>query len=300
MKNLSNYVYWAIVLQQFDCEPIDALFKSTNEFEIARLLEEEFNSLYYSRDLVDSKEDDLVNLESIDQLNSSIINLFSTPRNHKDPTQKLEFQSKLKNELASYGYDVNDQIFRVKYFDENEKLQYELGRNIIATLNGKYSSEGKEVQKMLLKKIMNLRSNKIDKKIFNDTITDHDLVVFEQNLISRQKDKLVIIGAHYDTLERVTGLEDNASGCVALLKLAKLLSNYKLKFNYTIIFVFLDYEEIGSIGSMSFVNHFLIPNYLKTHNSSFSAAIILDMLFSINKQQFEQLDKEKVRSVLIL
>lgn len=248
-----------------------------------------------------TKEDlfkpEILDLESY---NRSICDLFSTPRNHLNPTQKLEFQKKLKAKLLSYGYDnVFDQVFRVRYLEnrnDKDELQYELGRNIIATLNGKYSEESKHIQRVLLKKIINLRSNKIDKKIFNETITEHDMAVIEENFISKQKDKIVVVGAHYDTLNNVIGIEDNASASFAVLELARLLRDYRFKLNYTIVFVWFDFEEIGALGSFSFVNHFLIPNYLKKENFTFLGAIIMDMLLNINKQQkIEQIEKIKVK-----
>lgn len=90
-------------------------------------------------------------------------------RSHENPTQKLDFQKKLKQKLLAYGYDnVAEQVFRVRYLEnknEKDELQYELGKNVIATLPGKYSEGSKHVQRMLLKKIINLRTNKINKKV---------------------------------------------------------------------------------------------------------------------------------------
>lgn len=104
------------------------------------------DSLYYSKDWSLTKED-LLKPEKfdLDQFNRSIVELFATPRNHENPTQKLEFQQKLKDKLLSYGYDdVIDQVFRVRYLEtinDKDVQQYEMGKNIIATLHGKYSDE---------------------------------------------------------------------------------------------------------------------------------------------------------------
>lgn len=103
------------------------------------------------------------------------ISRFEPPRSHENPTQKLEFQKKLKQKLLSYGYEnVVDQVFRVRYLEninEKDELQYELGKNVIATLPGKYSEESKHVQRVLLKKIINLRTNKINKKVKPNIMT---------------------------------------------------------------------------------------------------------------------------------
>lgn len=104
------------------------------------------------------------------------------------------------------------------------------------------------------------------------------MLLIEENFISKQKDKLLIVGAHYDTLHNVTGLVDNGSGSFALLELARLLKDFRFKLNYSIIFIWFDFEEIGALGSFSFVNHYLIPNYLRKERASFVGAVILDML----------------------
>jgi len=59
-------------------------------------------------------------------------------------------------------------------------------------------------------------------------------------------DEQYIICAHYDAVADYCA-DDNASGCVAVLEAARLLSN--LDFEYTIIYAFWDEEEIGIIGS---------------------------------------------------
>ena len=113
------------------------------------------------------------------------------------------------------------------------------------------------------------------------------MLLIEENFISKQKDKVLILGSHYDTLHNVTGIEDNASGSFALLELARLLKDFRFKLNYSIIFIWFDFEEIGALGSFSFVNHYLIPNYLKKESSSFVGAIILDMLLSGNQKKID-------------
>lgn len=151
-----------------------------------------------------------------------------------------------------------------------------------------------------MRKIINLRRNKIDKKIFNETITDHDLALIEENFLSKQQENLVIIGAHYDTYSKnIIGIEDNASASFVLLELARLLKDFRFKLNYTILFVWFDFEELGALGSMSFVDHFLMPNYLKKANYTFEGVIILDMLMNINREQkIEQIERMKVRKCI--
>jgi len=59
-------------------------------------------------------------------------------------------------------------------------------------------------------------------------------------------DEQYIICAHYDAVADYCA-DDDASGCVAVLEAARLLSN--IDFEYTIIYAFWDEEEIGILGS---------------------------------------------------
>jgi Zn-dependent M28 family amino/carboxypeptidase len=89
------------------------------------------------------------------------------------------------------------------------------------------------------------------------------------------KKEAVIIGAHFDhvgqswfcwkvpgTNDKVcNGADDNASGTVSMLELARLFSKYPTK--RTIIFVGFNAEEMGLVGSKDLANKLkeLLPNY---------------------------------------
>ena len=57
------------------------------------------------------------------------------------------------------------------------------------------------------------------------------------------KDEIYLIGAHYDTVRRSPGIDDNGSGSAAVLEMARLLTKHKCYFNKTIIFTLFDLEE---------------------------------------------------------
>jgi len=59
-----------------------------------------------------------------------------------------------------------------------------------------------------------------------------------------------IVGAHYDSVNN-PGADDDASGVAALLEMARVLSRYDTE--YTVKFVAFDLEELGLIGSESYV-----------------------------------------------
>ncbi len=76
------------------------------------------------------------------------------------------------------------------------------------------------------------------------------------------KDKIVIIGAHFDHLGKKKGLgihpgaDDNASGIVSLLSLAKMIKATGCTPKYTIYFCAWDGEEKGLLGSRYFVHNY--------------------------------------------
>lgn len=75
----------------------------------------------------------------------------------------------------------------------------------------------------------------------------------------KNPDKLVVIGAHFDHLGKKPklgihpGADDNASGVVSLLSLAKMIKSAGATPEYTILFCAWDGEEKGLLGSKYFV-----------------------------------------------
>lgn len=66
--------------------------------------------------------------------------------------------------------------------------------------------------------------------------------------------RVLLIGAHYDSVKDSPGGNDNASGMAALLELARVLSTYALPEDLTLYFVAFGAEEDGLHGSRYFVN----------------------------------------------
>jgi len=85
------------------------------------------------------------------------------------------------------------------------------------------------------------------------------------------KEEIVVIGAHMDhigygpsmsrsrKIEIHPGADDNASGTVALLEIAKAFSIIKQKIKRTIVFQAYSAEEMGLIGSRIYCNNPLFP-----------------------------------------
>ena len=96
---------------------------------------------------------------------------------------------------------------------------------------------------------------------------------------TRFPNQKVVIGAHYDNiiwpvnpqpLDTVHGADDNASGTIAVLEIARLIAN--MNFDYTIEFAAWDNEEIGLYGSTTYAD----TAYL--HGDSIRFYINMDMI----------------------
>lgn len=80
-------------------------------------------------------------------------------------------------------------------------------------------------------------------------------------------DDIILIGAHRDILGSVQGAEDNGSGTVSMLELARVLTEKQHR--YTYVFISFDGEEIGLTGAAAFIRKYPeLPIHM---------AVILDM-----------------------
>ncbi|MFN4081893.1 MAG: M28 family peptidase [Saprospiraceae bacterium] len=65
-------------------------------------------------------------------------------------------------------------------------------------------------------------------------------------------EQVVIIDAHYDTVNNSPGADDNGSGVAGVMEAARILSRYP--FQKTMRFIGFDFEESGLVGSTRYVN----------------------------------------------
>ena len=70
------------------------------------------------------------------------------------------------------------------------------------------------------------------------------------------QDRVVIVGAHWDTVQWSDGFNDNGSGVVALLEMARVIVRNKCHLENSVIFVAFDLEEVGSQGSYEFIQRY--------------------------------------------
>ncbi|KAK3751787.1 hypothetical protein QZH41_013256, partial [Actinostola sp. cb2023] len=126
------------------------------------------------------------------------------------------------------------------------------------------------------------------------------------------KDKIVIIGSHYDTVKGTKGVDDNGSGISTLLQaLAKYKStnNVKCKQNHTLLFVAFDLEENqGCVnqsscscsgilcGSGFFVKN--LTRHLNGTGVTLQGAFVLDTIMNYNTTPNSQSLPAVVQAVL--
>ena len=107
-------------------------------------------------------------------------------------------------------------------------------------------------------------------------------------------DKILVVGAHWDTVENTGGMDDNGSGVAAMMELARALSHGKCSPKYSIMLVAFDLEEYGSQGSLLFVQDFLIPAVLNAGGfPKFRGAIIMDSILHYNNTVQSQTMEEE-------
>jgi len=105
------------------------------------------------------------------------------------------------------------------------------------------------------------------KKLIDDSFSENGLQVQRQSVMYKRyighniigklqgqenSKKAYVVCAHFDTADESPGADDNGSGVAGMLEVMKILSKYNFK--HSIIFVALDLEEEGSLGSQRYAS----------------------------------------------
>jgi len=98
-------------------------------------------------------------------------------------------------------------------------------------------------------------------------------------------EEIVIIGAHYDTVNNSPGADDNASGIAAILELIRLLNFYENK--RTIRFVAFTLEEPPFYGTAQMGSQ-VYAQLCKQHNENIIMMVSLEMLAYFTKKKKSQ------------
>lgn len=98
-----------------------------------------------------------------------------------------------------------------------------------------------------------------------------------KNRKAGKTDSIIVVASHYDTVARAPGVDDNGSGSLAVVEVARLLHQANADLDHTVIFVCNDLEELGLLGSQAFVKKWLIPKELLNKDTQFLGAYVIDM-----------------------
>jgi len=123
--------------------------------------------------------------------------------------------------------------------------------------------------------------------------------IYPGETFGTHEDKIVVVGAHWDTTGFTDGYNDNGSGVAAMIEVARALAASGCKLKYTVMFVAFDKEEVGSQGSHEFIRSYLVPQFFKgSHWPEFQGAFILDTIMNfnatVNSQSFPDSWREKI------
>ena len=117
------------------------------------------------------------------------------------------------------------------------------------------------------------------------------------------EDRILIVGAHWDTYGLSPGFNDNGSGVAALLEVARVLATASCyQPDYSVFFVAFDAEESGCRGSQEFVYTHLGP-HLKATGGTTQGAFILDTILNFdsrkNSQKFSKVHRVSLRILFL-
>ena len=80
-----------------------------------------------------------------------------------------------------------------------------------------------------------------------------------------------MVTAHWDTVISSPGVDDNGSGVVAVLEVARIVAIHHQdqdpRFPNSIVFALFDKEEVGCKGSEAFIRDFLVPTVVQQSSS---------------------------------
>ncbi|WP_417876763.1 M28 family metallopeptidase [Winogradskyella sediminis] len=117
------------------------------------------------------------------------------------------------------------------------------------------SSALSNTQNWIVSRYQSLGYTAIEEQAFSFSgNTSHNIIITKTGSV--YPNTFIVIDAHYDTING-PGTNDNGSGTVLLLEMARLLKNVDTE--YSIKFIHFSGEEAGLIGSNYYVNTTVIP-----------------------------------------
>ena len=125
-------------------------------------------------------------------------------------------------------------------------------------------------------------SNKVSYQEFNVEENSYKNIICSFGTDDKER---IIIGAHYDVCGNQQGADDNASGVVGLLELARLLKNQKLKCRIDLVAFTLEEPPFFRTNNMGSYIH---AKSLKENNTPVKGMISLEMIGYFSDEPYSQ------------
>lgn len=157
--------------------------------------------------------------------------------------------------------------------------------------------KGKGIKNSKVRQVDNIR------KVLSDHFINLGIQVYSQefnyggaeykNIIAKipgeiDEAKTIILCAHYDFVNDEMGADDNGSGVAGMMEIARVLSQFT--FDYSIIFIGLDLEEKGFIGSSKYLSEGGIEPYERPEG-----VFNLDMIGYFSDQKDSQVFPKEIQ-----
>jgi len=191
---------------------------------------------------------------------ASALILVNPPAFHEDDDPLVPFARMYRGDQAKVP------VFQVKRAHVNEWLRAAGSEDDLRALQRKIDDSGKPASFALPDKVR-VAGNVVVERVQQELKNVVALLPGEGNLAH----EYVVVGAHYDHLgmggpgslaplvrEVHNGADDNASGTVAVLKLAEYFARHGSD-GRSVLFCAFSAEEVGLVGSEHFVNHPPVP-----------------------------------------
>lgn len=181
----------------------------------------------------------------------------------------------LFQEKAPFSHQVNEFVSLVHTDSLTKTLQY-------------LDKKGIRYQLTVLNEVRDWISSQL--KAYGYSVAVQDVTSCGQNIIiekngTKYPDKYIVICAHYDSISGGAGINDNGTGAIILLEIARVLQ--KAESEYSIILVWFVGEERGMVGSSAYVNK------ISSENKNIVVNFNLDEVGGVSNQTMTTLTCER-------
>ncbi|XP_002733239.1 uncharacterized protein YfbL-like [Saccoglossus kowalevskii] len=177
----------------------------------------------------------------------------------------------------------------------SSRLRTQLIEHFSVNRHEDFNPTNKDNVRNYIKETMESYNLEVELQYFDSLYTQYEgtniIGVLPGPLVGTADDRVVLLGAHYDSEKLTPGVDDNGSGMAILLEAAAMVTSSICEHRNTVIFAAFDLEEWQdvagdiSIGSLYFVQKWLLPfltNDNGAANSSFQGALIMETAMNYN------------------